>query len=105
MLLLVWHKSGKDASNPQKEDIVVSLYSGADAEYKAELPLMNWLKNDFGTANKSYQVRVIKAGHHGSSAGTSVEFIEALKPDHFLISNGTGHFHPRLEVGLTRHFR
>ena len=98
MLLLVWVKNGVVAANVKKEDIIVSLYTGADAEYTAEGPLTTWLKNDFKPAVQAYKINVLKAGHHGGGQGTSMSFIEAVKPDHFLMSSGSDHIHPRLEV-------
>ena len=81
------------------DGILSALYTGADAEYKAEGPLTDWLNYDYlKTSGKI--IKVIKAGHHGSSAGTSTKLITNAKPDHYLISNGRNHYHPRPEVSF-----
>ena len=98
MLLLVWLKGTDHAVT--LDNLHISLYTGADAEYKAEQPLVAWLQkkpNDYlNTPGKI--IEVIKAGHHGSSAGSSLALIQNAKPDHYIISNGRDHWHPRPEV-------
>lgn len=106
MLLLVWVKdlgTDQDAqmADPQMDNITISMYSGGDAEYGPEEKLTTWLKS---YTDNGGIIQVVKAGHHGSSAGTSQEFIEAVKPDLYIVSNGIKHFHPRPEVGLSFRF-
>ncbi|KAG8527299.1 uncharacterized protein KY384_008043 [Bacidia gigantensis] len=84
--LLIWKGVG---TGPNK----VSLYTGGDAEYIIEDRVATWLQNP-----KPYTVKAVKAGHHGSAAGTSMDFISQLKPDLYLLSTGTEHQHPSPEV-------
>lgn len=77
LLLLAWE------NDPES---IASLYSGGDAEWQQEEALAYWLD---GT-----QVSVVKAGHHGSRAGTSTKFMFSARPDYFLISAGRQYGHP-----------
>ena len=87
LLLLVW----KTDTEP-----IASLYTGGDAEWYQEEALGRWLN---GT-----QVSVVKAGHHGSRAGTSTVFMRSAKPDFFLISAGRQYGHPGKFILVTRVF-
>lgn len=78
-LLLIWKISDTERH--------ITLYAGGDAEFLEEnnliLPFLN-----------GAQITTIKAGHHGSRRGTSMKFIDAVKPIHYLVGNGTIMGHP-----------
>ena len=82
--LLIWNTGSKTSPKP-----LISLYTGGDAEWTTEEQLVVWLKTE---ANMT--ATCIKAGHHGSKAGTSVDLIKQLKPDHIIFSAGYSHAHP-----------
>ena len=54
--LLIWPAAS------DLESIRISLYTAGDAEYQVEEALSQWLED--------LEIKVIKAGHHGSAAGT-----------------------------------
>lgn len=66
----------------------VSLYTGGDAEGDCE----NRLADGF---LKAIPVTAIKAGHHGSSLGTTTQFINNSSPRKVVFSAGEQHGHPR----------
>ena len=54
--LLIWPAASDN------EPLRISLYTAGDAEYQVEEALSNWLE--------AVVIKVVKAGHHGSAAGT-----------------------------------
>ncbi|KAI9749957.1 MAG: hypothetical protein M4579_006668, partial [Chaenotheca gracillima] len=90
LLLLVWKPIAST------DPIRVSFYSGGDAEWEQEDALAAWLVNP--ATKTPYTIKAVKAGHHGSRSGTSINFIQKVKPDHYLVSSGTKHGHPVPEV-------
>lgn len=75
IMILVW-----------PDPIKVSLYTGGDAEFGVENRVADFLKG--------LPVTVVKLGHHGSAAGTSMKFISDTKPSYVVLSAGTKHGHP-----------
>lgn len=68
-----------------------SLLVSGDAEMEAELDLLA------ANAPELFDCDIYKAGHHGSSTSTTLEFFTAIAPDHCVIScgknNSYGHPH------------
>ena len=83
--LLIW--KNKDNTKDPK----ISLYTGGDTEYAAEDKVAKFI-------GLSSQILVVKAGHHGSAAGTSINFLKVAKPEHYLVSAGTDHGHPGISI-------
>lgn len=67
------------------------LFSG-DNEYKVEESLV--------AENINLSARVFKASHHGSKTSNTLEFLEMISPEYFIISSGLNnrHKHPSGEV-------
>ena len=64
-----------------------------DAYAEAE----TWMIATHGVARES---NVLKLGHHGSSTSTSKDWVQAVNPEHVVITTGMhgGHKHPRCSV-------
>ncbi|MFW6348009.1 MAG: DNA internalization-related competence protein ComEC/Rec2, partial [Cyclonatronaceae bacterium] len=89
---------GLRSQNPNEHSLVMQIHYGeqqvlltGDAEAEAEL----FLQHHYGELLES---EIYKAGHHGSRSSSLRPFIEQIKPEKVIVSNGLenryGHPHP-----------
>ena len=90
MCLLVWRTNTPGTTDFSQHR--VSLYAGGDAEFVQENTLIPFMRNTVP------RIKLVKAGHHGSSAGSSIDFIKQFNPEHWLYSAGRQHGHPTHDV-------
>lgn len=68
-----------------------NMYTGGDLNKDNEI---------ISVQDKSFDVEVLKLGHHGSETSTSLDFLEKVTPEHAIISVGSenSYGHPSLKV-------
>ncbi|PPJ57972.1 hypothetical protein CBER1_09402 [Cercospora berteroae] len=88
MSMLVWKHA--PTGIPMRGQFRISMYNGGDSEWLNEAQLVDWLAQSGHTLT----IDVMKIGHHGSKAGTSIKLIQQLNPSYYLMSAGYQFGHP-----------
>ena len=91
---------GKNDDKDANNESVVLWLDYDDTEFLFTGDMESWAENNLVDGGYNIEADVLKVAHHGSSSGTTEEFLRAVSPNYAVISCGDGndYGHPHRET-------